>query len=343
MANDDYYEILGVPRDASEEQIKRAYRRLAKQYHPDRNPGDPAAERKFKQVQQAYEVLSDKQKRAAYDRFGHAGVGAGVGADGAAGRWSTGPGGARVYTWTSGPGGVEGGFDVDLEDLFGAIGAGEGESLFDRFFGRAAARASYSQRRRPRPQPGADLERPINLSFEQAVHGTNVEIDLLRPEPTGQARRETLTVRIPPGVQDGQRIRLKGKGQPGVDGGPPGDLYIVCHVREHPYFRREGRDIYLDVPVTVTEAALGATIELPTIDGPTRVRIPPGTSSGTKLRLKGRGVRDARSGQRGDQYAVIRIVLPKKLSESQRKLLEQFAAASAEPFDPRAGLGWWKS
>ncbi len=334
MTNRDYYEILGVQRSASDEQIKRAYRKLAKQYHPDRNPGDAAAERKFKEVREAYGVLADRQKRAAYDRFGHAGVGA---AAGGTGGWQTRPDGTRVYTWSGGPGGV----DVDLEDLFGAFGGGQGASVFDQIFGRRHGRSGRAQPGRAPARAGEDLEHRVNLSFEQAIHGATVEIDLVPRDAAGRARRETLTVRIPPGVHDGQRIRLRGKGQPGSNRGAPGDLYIVCTVREHPYFRRQGHDIYLDVPVTITEAALGATVKLPTIDGPTTVRVPPGAASGGKLRLKGKGVRDARTGQRGDQYVLIRIVPPKNLSDAQRRLLEELAEACSGQPDPRADLGWW--
>jgi molecular chaperone DnaJ len=233
----DFYKTLGVERSASADEIKRAYRRLTKKYHPDRNPDDPSAEQKFKEVQEAYSVLGDAQKRSDFDRFG----------DAAVGHWDTDPGGHRVYTWGSG---AQIPFD-DLEDLFSAFGGGA--SVFRDFTGRGR-RAPGGRRREP-PARGQDVERTVNLSFEQAVKGTTVEVDVARNGPG--RRRETLDVRIPPGVRDGQRIRLKGKGRPGVNGGPAGDLYLACSIRPHAYFRREGKDIYLDAAISITEAALG--------------------------------------------------------------------------------------
>ena len=321
----DYYKTLGIGRGASEDQIKRAYRRLAKQYHPDRNKGDKTAAERFKQVREAYEILSDRDKRAMYDRFGRVDVGAGAT-----------PGGGRAYRWSGsgGPGGTE--FDIgDLEDLFGQ-GAGGRSSVADVFesFFRTGERGPRGARgRRYAEAQGADVEHEVQLSFEQAIHGTVLQ--LTRTGPEGD---QTIQARIPPGVGDGQRIRLRGKGQPGMGGGSPGDLYIRCRVRPHRYFRREGSDIYLDVPIGVDEAALGAKVTIPTIDGPTTVTVPPGTSSGTRLRLKGKGVRHAKTGQRGDQYAVVKIGLPKQLTEEQRQLFEQLRRTLAE--NPRQGLEW---
>jgi DnaJ-class molecular chaperone len=313
----DYYEVLGVPRTASLDEIKRAYRKLAKQHHPDRNPGDPEAEQRFKEVQQAYDVLSDSNKRAEYDQFGAAGVGA----------WRTTPGGQRVYQWGGGST-----INVDdLEDLMAAFGAGSRRpSIFEEFFGRRAGRGWE-----PAPEPGADQEFPISLSFEQAVHGATVSIRV--PSATN-SNSETLDVRIPPGVQDGQRIRVKGRGHPGSHGGPPGDLFLVCTVRPHAYFRRQGSDIYLDVPVTVPEAVLGAKIDVPTLDGRAVVQLPPGTGSGTRLRLKGRGVPKPAGGQRGDQYVVVQVMPKPKLTPEERELFEKLRVS--EDTNPRSKLGW---
>jgi len=317
----DYYETLGVKRSASQEEIKRAYRRLAKKYHPDRNPDDPSAERKFKDVQQAYGVLSSPDKRAQYDRFGEAGVG----------QWTAGQRGQKVYEW-----GANSSINLDdLEDLMSAFG-GSGSrraSVFDQFFsgfrggpGRAAA-----------PQRGADETGRISLSFDQAIHGAVVTVQL-RSKDDGP--NETLEVKIPAGVQDGQKIRVSGRGHPGRGGGPPGDFYLVCSIQPHPYFRRDGADIYVDIPVTVTEASLGAKIEVPAIDGHLTLTLPPGTPSGAKLRLKGRGVSKPGRDERGDQYVVIKIVPPEQLTEEQRRLLEQLH--ERDQSDPRSKCAWNK-
>lgn len=311
----DFYKTLGVDRSASADQIKRAYRRLTKKYHPDRNPDDPSAEQKFKEVQEAYSVLGDAQKRSDYDRFG----------DAAVGHWDTDPGGQRVYTWGSG---AQVPFD-DLEDLFSAFGGGA--SVFRDFPGRG--RRAPGRRKAP-PARGQDVERAVNLSFDQAVKGTTVEMDVARIGPGG---RETLDVRIPPGVRDGQRIRLKGKGRPGANGGPAGDLYLACSVRPHAYFRREGQDIYLDVAVSITEAALGTKIEVPTLSGPVEMTIPPGTPGGSKLRLRGRGIAGG-DGSPGDQYVVVRIVPPKSLTDEQKELLKRLGESLAE--NPRRDVPW---
>jgi len=321
MAESDFYQVLGIGRSAGADQIKRAYRRLAKRYHPDRNKDNPAATEKFKQVRQAYEVLSDPQKRANYDRFGTAEVGVG------AGPW---PGGARTHTWSGDPGKFDFG---GLEDMFGqAVGGREGMGdIFEQLFGGRRRGPGRSARVRREPR-AADIQHEVSLSFEQAISGTSLQLTLQRG-----GRREKIEVRIPPGVSDGQRIRLRGKGQPGRDG-HAGDLYIICRVKAHRYFRREGSDVYLDLPISVTEAGLGAKVTIPTIDGPTTVSVPAGTASGTKLRLRGKGVGDARTGKRGDQYAVIRIVPPKRLDERGRRLMEELSQAL--PDDPRQDVGW---
>ncbi|RME41889.1 MAG: J domain-containing protein [Planctomycetota bacterium] len=320
----DYYEILGVSRTASQDEIKRAYRRLAKKYHPDRNPNDPTAEQKFKEVQQAYDVLGDPKKREDYDRFGEVGVG----------QFTTGPHGERVYQWG---GGSKVNLD-DLEDLFSAFGGfgGRGASIFEQFFGqrtrprRPAGPAEWTE-----PVRGEDMKQPISLSFEQAFHGAVVNVKLTS---RGDGHAERLEVKIPPGVEDGQRIRVAGKGQPGRSGGGAGDLYLVCRIRPHPYFRREGPDVYLDLPISVTEAVLGAKVEVPTLEGPVSVTIPAGTRSGSKLRLKGRGFPRAGGGSRGDQYVVVQIVPPPKLTPEEREAYKRLR--ERETFDPRAEAPW---
>ncbi|NLU20410.1 MAG: J domain-containing protein [Phycisphaerae bacterium] len=338
MPERDYYEVLGVPRTASADEIKRAYRKLAKQYHPDRNPGNKSAEARFREVQAAYDVLGDAEKRRAYDQWGHAGVGGGGGPGGAAG-WRAGPSGERVYTWRSG------GPDIPIEDLDDLIGAfararqgrrGGGGGIFEELFGGFRGRGGRGVQAEEEPPGSRDIEHEIELTFDQAVRGTTLD---LRLTPTdGHGHSENIRVKIPAGVADGQRIRVKGKGQPGGPGMPPGDLYIVTRVAPHPYFRRLGNDIYLDLPLTISEATLGAKVSIPTLAGPTVLTIPPGTPSGAKLRLKGKGVTPAGGKPPGDQYAVVRIVPPKNLTPRQRELLEQFRETGEG--NPRENLGW---
>lgn len=319
MGTRDYYEILGVTRSATADEIKRAYRALAKKYHPDRN-ADPSADQKFKEVQQAYGVLKDPKKRADYDQFGEAGVG----------QWGTGPQGERVYQWGGGSVNMD-----DLEDLFAAFGGGSGgqsgrrASVFDQFFGGGRAAGQRA------PQRGRDTEHPVSLTFHQAIHGTRLSLTL-RSGRNGH-KEEAIDVKVPPGVEHGQRIRLQGKGEPGTNGGPRGDLYLVCSVGKHAYLRRDGADLHMDVPVTFSEAALGGKIDVPTIDGWASLTLPPGTPSGAKLRLKGRGV-VRRGGARGDLIVVIRIVPPKPLTDEQRGLLERLKACGEA--NPRAACPW---
>ena len=315
----DYYEVLGVERSAAADDIKRAYRRLAKQFHPDRNPNDPKAEARFKEVQHAYSVLSDPEKRTKYDQFGDVGVG----------QWNTKPGGERVYQWGGGSS-VE---VEDLEDLFSVFGGGRGSGMFDEIFGRGAGRPRARRVRRADPQPTPDQEETVEIAFDQAVHGTTLTFELRSP----QGKPETIEVKIPPGVEDGQRLRLRGR-VPGVDGRPAGDLYLKIRVRPHPYFTRRGPDLYVDVPVSVSEATLGAKIEVPSIDGPATLTLPAGTPCGTKLRLRGRGVRKPGGSERGDQFVVVKIVPPKDLTERQRRLFEELR--ESEHGNPRSEAPW---
>jgi len=323
MPPKDLYVILGLSRGATADEIKRAYRRLAKQHHPDRNKGSADSEARFKEVQQAYAILSDPQRRKQYDATGHAGPLPEGGA------WAERPGGARVYRW-SGGGGQPVEFDLgDLADLFDFGGDEQGRSpIFEQFFSRRGG--SSGARVEPQaPPPPADVEQAVDLSFEQAIHGATLELRIQG------VRDETIQVKIPAGVRDGQRVRVRGKGGTG-SGGRRGDIYILCRVGPHAYFRREEDDIYLDLPVTLAEAALGAKIEVPTLDGLTRVTVPPGTASGKKLRLAGCGVRNSQSEQRGDQYCVIRIVPPATLTDAQRKLLEELNESGLD--NPRKEL-----
>lgn len=298
----DFYQVLGVPRTASQEEIQRAYRRLARRYHPDVNK-DPAAEERFKEISEAYHVLSDPDTRRRYDQFGPAFRQAPEGAERWAGAGAR-PGGA---TWGAGPAGSWTGttdFDFDLEDLLGGIfGHGRG------------------------PIPGADQEAELVLTVEEAYQGGRRTITL-----QGPAGPRTLSVMIPRGVVNGQRIRLAGQGGRGADGGPPGDLYLVVRLADHPRYHVEGRDIHVRLPVTPWEAALGANVAIETPGGEAKVKVPPGTSSGRRLRLRGLGLPNPR-GEPGDLYAEIRIMVPREPNDAERRLFEQLAAVSE--FDPR--------
>jgi molecular chaperone DnaJ len=370
----DYYELLGVGRKANAKEIRAAYRKLARKYHPDLNPGDKSAEEKFKQIQEAYEVLSDPKKRQMYDQFGFNTPGAG------------GPGPGAAYGGQS-PEDIH--FDFGGFDFGGAPGGGgtSFRDLFSQFFRGATAAHTATER-----EPGSDLEYQIDITFAEAMHGAVKKLSFTRLEvcnvchgtgvapgdekvcPTcngsGQvtqvsgkmrfqitcsrcggtgklhtvcrncggegrvARVETLEVRIPPGAQTGSRVRVAGRGNAGTGGGPPGDLYIITNVQPHPYFERRGDDLYTLVPITVSEASLGAKVEVPTIDGRAQVRIPPGTNSGKKLRLREKGAPSARHpGKRGDQIIEVQVVVPKPEDERVRNLLKELSKLDQQ--DPR--------
>jgi DnaJ-class molecular chaperone len=308
MSDPDYYKVLGVSKTASQDEIRKAYKKLARENHPDRNPDDKAAAERFKQVQEAYGVLSNEEKRKQYDQFGHAPfTGGGPGFQG--GSWRTTSGGGPDFSDLFGD-------QFDLGDLFGGAFRG----------GRAQA-----EPRRPRPQKGQDIEARMEVAFQTAALGGTHEIVLQRGGAT-----ERLDVKIPPGVHDGGTIRLAGQGHPGTDGGPAGDLLVRVKIAPHPYFRREGHNLLIDVPITPSEAALGAKIDVPTLsEGNVVVTIPPGTSGGAKLRLRGKGVPDPKGGVPGDELVVIKIAVPKQLSEEAKSLYEQLAKVS--PHAPRAG------
>jgi len=358
----DYYEVLGVQRNASDAEIKKAFRKLALQWHPDRNPGDSAAEGHFKEAAEAYEVLSDPSRRAGYDQYGHAA-----------------PGGQRSYT------DQDFDFRSHVDDLFSEI--------FGDVFGQRRPRG-------PRPERGADLRYNLTLDFEEGVFGCTREIEIpVRrrcaecggsgaregteptpcPECHGQGRmrfqqgffaverectrcggegrvaldpcpgcrgqgvvrqRRRLSVRVPPGVETGSRLRISGEGEAGAHGGPPGDLYVVLTLSPHPLFSRHGHDLVCEVPVSMGQAALGAEIEAPTLEGPARVRVPGGTQHGEVLTLKGKGVPRGEKGRRGDLKLVIQVEVPRRLTPRQEELLREFESLRDEEGGSAVGRFW---
>jgi molecular chaperone DnaJ len=351
----DYYEVLGVGRNAGEEELKKAYRRLAIQFHPDRNPGDKQAEEKFKEINEAYQVLSDPEKRSQYDRFGHA-----------------------VFQGPQGAGGF-GGFDFSqgFEEVF--------SDIFGDFFGTGRGRSRSHSRR------GEDLRYDLEVEFEEAARGTEKVVKFQRltscdgcngtrarggaagvrtcpncrgtgqvrtqqgffsisttcgqcrgegmmiadpcPKCQGQGRVRkpvSLSVKIPPGVDNGSRLKLRNEGEAGFASGPAGDLYVVVHVKEHPLFVRQDNDVVIEVPVSFPQAALGADLEVPTLEGKLKLKLPPATQSGKIFRLKGKGFVDLHGYGRGDQLVRIVVETPRRLSPRQRELLEEFAKVSGE-------------
>jgi molecular chaperone DnaJ len=373
----DYYELLGVPRKAAQKEIRQAYRKLARKYHPDLNPGDKSSEEKFKQVQEAYDVLSDAKKRQMYDQFG----------------FET-PGAGGMPTSQQDADGVH--FDFGGFDFGGGAGQGGAGPSFRDLFGQFFRGGGGAATEAPtHAEPGTSLEYQIEISFWEAVRGTVKKLTISRLDTcanchgtgtvgqpqtctacggsgqvtqtsgkmrfnltcsncggTGRTRNicrvcggdgrvrraDTIEIRIPAGVQTGSRVRVPGRGNAGTAGEPPGDLYIITDVQPHPFFDRRGDDIYITVPITVTEAALGAKIEVPTIDGPSRpLRIPPGTNSGQKLRLREKGVPSVRNpGQRGDEYIELQVVVPKPVDERVKELLRELEKIAPE--DPRKDL-----
>jgi molecular chaperone DnaJ len=363
MASQDFYELLGVPRSANADEIKKAYRKLALKYHPDKNPGDKAAEEKFKEVSAAYEVLSDEGKRAQYDQFGH-----------------------EAFTRKRGAGGPGGGGPgMDPYDIFSQVFGGGGGGIFDSLFGGGGGGGNG-------PQGGNDLRYDLRIPFEDAVFGAAREIEIPRAEhcdrckgsgcepgsskkrcphcggsgqvtmaqgffsirqrcpqcggqgesiekPCRQCRGEGLVERtkklklnIPAGVDTGSRLRLSGEGEAGRRGGPAGDLYVVLHVDEHPLFKRDGEDLYCEVPIPMTIAALGAAVKVPTLTGAAELTIPAGTQGGTVFRMRGKGIPSLRGGGRGDLHIRVKVEVPAKLDKAQREKLEAFAAAADSAF-----------
>jgi curved DNA-binding protein len=301
----DYYEVLGVSKSAKDDEIKKAYRKLARQYHPDRNPGDKAATARFKEVQDAYDVLSDKKKREEYDQFGFAGPQQmpGGGFPG---------GGGPTFQWSTGPGGFQGVDPSQVEELLRQFGGGG----FPGFGERPARRGR--QTHRPPPPPPAQHHAEVTIPFLTAALGGSVSL---------QMDGTQIDLKVPAGVADGQTMRLAGQGPGGED------LFLKMRVAAHAYFRREGDHVLLDVPISVSEAALGATIDVPTLTGSRLgVKIPPGTSSGARLRLRGKGIRA------GDLFIEIKVLVPAVKDERGRQLIEELARL--HPQTPRAGLPW---
>ncbi len=359
----DYYEVLGVSKDADAKEIKKAYRKLAMKYHPDKNPGDKAAEEKFKEINEAYEVLSDEEKRSTYDRFGHDGL-----------NGQAGFGGGQGFGGFGGSGGF-GGF----EDIFGDI--------FGSGFGGFGGSGGSSRRRGPRR--GADIRQSVTIKFEEAAFGKKIKVKINRSEECDQChgsgakpgtskktcptchgsgqvqsvqrtpfgniastrtcstcngegevidspcskchgkgsirKTKTIEVDIPAGIDNGQMIKLGGQGELGTRGGPRGDLYIEVNVQSHPLFTRDGYDVYLEMPITFAQATLGDKIQVPTLDGKVEYEVPEGTQTGTVFRLKGKGIPKLKSNVRGDQYVKVTVEIPKKLNEKQKELVREFA------------------
>ncbi|GAB4562724.1 MAG: DnaJ C-terminal domain-containing protein [Anaerolineae bacterium] len=323
MEYKDYYKILGVDRNATEQEIKRAYRRLARQYHPDMNPGDKAAEERFKEINEAYEVLGDPEKRRKYDQFGaqwqrfqQAG---GRPEDFDWGPWMAGgPGGQRVYTRTVSPEELEemlggfGGFSDFFQTLFGGMGRGTRSRGWDDLFGGGTTTHT-------RTRPAQDVEQPVQITLEEAYRGTS---RILQREDGSR-----IEVKIPRGVRTGSRVRVPGKGA--FADGSAGDLYLRIEVLPHPTFKREGDDLYVDVPVDLYTAILGGEVQVPTLDRPVMLKIPPETPNGKSFRLRGLGMPNLRNpDQRGDLYARVNVQLPRHLSEQERKLFEQLRELS---------------
>jgi len=304
MAQKDYYNILGVSKNATKEDIKKAYRKLARQYHPDLNPGNKKAEQKFKEIQEANEVLSDDEKRKTYDMYGTAEFQPGTG--------------RTTWRWQeSTPGGFE--FNVGdiggFEDLFGGIFSSRGS-------------------RRRGPNKGRDVEYQVTIDFDSAIKGSIRDITISKQSKNGKVTTETLSVKIPSGVDDGSRIRVKGKGEQGIRSS--GDLYLRVKVKPHPIFTRKKDDIYFELPITVYEAALGAKINVPTVDGTATVTIPPGIQNGSKLRLKGKGVHNIKTKKRGDQYVIAKIAMPDVINGGSKIKFEELSKIN--PYNPRTDI-----
>jgi len=332
--SDDYYQTLGVTRGASNDDIQKAYRKLAKKYHPDLNPDDKAAQKKFKDVQQAYDVLSDEKKRKLYDQFGpeFEQVRQGGGGPQWSGQVPEGFDFSQIFGGGArGRGGDTGRGDTvppELEDLLKQFTGGGGGFQF------GGGGAGKRRGRRMPAQPGADVQHEVEVPFRTAVTGGEVSLRLQRP----RSKAETLTVKIPAGIEDGKTIRLRGQGEESPSDGPPGDLLITVRALPHSHFRRDGLDLIVRVPVTLAEAALGAKVDVPTPRGAISLKVPPGTSSGARLRAKGQGIHKS-DGTTGDLYAEIQIAIPKQIGEDAAELIRRLDARLQQD-DPRGELEW---
>jgi curved DNA-binding protein len=297
----DYYDVLQVKRDASEDEIRKKYRELARQYHPDRNPGDKEAEAKFKEVQEAYDVLSNKEKRAQYDQFGFAGP------------RQAGPNGPADFQWGGGFGGEGGEIDPNqLDEILGRFGGGFADMFNQK------PRSPGRSRRGTRQQTAPPVTHEVAIPFDTAALGGSLGLSV---------NDQQIDVKIPAGVEEGQTMRLKGQGPGGAD------LLLKLKIEPHPYFEREGKDLVITAPITIAEAVLGAKMDVPTLQGEKlTVKIPAGTSSGARLRLRGKGIKG------GDQYVEIKIVAPSSVKDESRRLMEQFAEQN--PQQPRSGAPW---
>lgn len=312
MSDVDYYKVLGVARNASKDEIQKAYRKQARKFHPDSNPDDKSAKVKFQEVLHAYEVLNDPEKRELYDRYGSSFESMGGG----------GPG-----SYGGGPGGVE----IDFSQLFGQRGGHAGgfeggfEDIFRQFGGAPRQQAAP-------PRRGADLQHQVRVPFTTMVKGGEVQLAVRR----GSGKTENIAVKIPPGIEDGKKIRVRGQGEPAARGGQPGDIIITVHVDSHPFFSRRDKNLEVRVPVTLAEAALGATIDVPTPKGTISLKVPAGSSSGKRLRIKGHGI--AVSEGTGDLFAQIEIVLPESINDEMSELIRKFDELAS--IDPRSDLTW---
>lgn len=308
VAKRDYYDVLGVPRTASAEEIRKAFKKLARKFHPDVKPQDPDAEKKFAEITEAYEVIGDEDKRKKYDQFGHAFEGAG----------------GSPFSGFGGQG--EAAFD--LNDILGGMFGGG----FRGAPGGGPGGGFGTRRGAPRARRGDDVTAEIIVPFQVAAIGGEHELTVRTA-----SRDERLNLKIPAGLESGRTLRLSGQGNPGANGGKPGDLLVTVRVAPHPWFKRDGLNLLLEVPLTPSEAALGAKVDIPTLaEGTVVLTVPPGSSGGSRLRLRQRGIADAKTGARGDQIVILRIVIPPGLSPQERQLYEQLAAEN--PFNPRSTL-----
>lgn len=313
MPKRDYYEVLGIGRGASDAELKRAFKKLARKYHPDVNPGDKKAEERFKEISEAYAVLSDAEKRGRYDAMGHAAFGGG-------------------NPWG------EGGAPSSIEDILREFGLGE---VLGGMFGGArggSGRGGFEARPQA-PRRGQDLNYSMEIGFDDSLNGLNTTITV--PKTTsenGEIRRgaERIQVKIPPGVSTGSRIRLAGKGESSLNGGPQGDLYIITKVRDHPFFERKGDNLYLDLPVTLGEALLGARVEINTFEGATKMTIPPSTQNGQVFRLAGKGAPKLKGSGQGDLYVSVRVLLPERMDEESKEIVRELERRN--PTSPRANM-----